>query len=200
MRWFFFLLIVLLARHPATAQVVPPKPDSTAVPPLPPAGTLAAAPMPAAPTGLSRPAKAALWGLIPGGGQIYNRDYWKVPIVYATLGGMGYLISFNNRLFREFRTAYDIRLNKGIDTNPRTKNFTSVSNLARARDAYRRNRDLSIIGTIALYGASLAEALVDAHLADFTISDDLSLHAAPTLVPTASAAPTPGLGLTLRLH
>lgn len=193
----FLLLLGLLlafALPPAAAQVVTAGPDSAAVSSAP------AAP-PADPPGLSRPAKAALWGLIPGGGQVYNRDFWKVPLVYAALGGMSYSVLFSNTRYQEFRRAYLIRTDGDsttIDTGPRTALYRSDDNVRRAREFYRRNRDLSVIGTALVYGLSIAEALVDAHLSTFSVSDDLSLRVTPTLVPQPGALPAPGVGFTLR--
>lgn len=191
------LLALLTARLPTVAQVVTAGPDSAVV---------STAPTPAAQPetpGLSRPAKAALWGLIPGGGQVYNRDYWKVPIVYAALGGITYSVIFANTRYYEFDRAFRIRTDGDdatVDINPRTARYQSAATVQRIRDAYRRNRDLSIIGTAVIYGLSIAEALVDAHLSTFSVSDDLSLRVAPTLVPQRRALPAPGLGLTLSLR
>ena len=190
-----FLLLVLLLVQSAVAQVITAGPDSAVV------ATLPSTPAPDT-AGLSRPAKAALWGLIPGGGQVYNRDYWKVPLVYGAIGGMGYSVVFANTRFQQFARAYRYSTDGDSTTNdpdPR-KRDADPNALLRIRDFYRRNRDLSIIGTALIYGLSIAEALVDAHLSTFTVSDDLSLRVDPTLVPQHGALPAPGIGLTLSLN
>ncbi len=202
MRCYFRLLpllaLLLLLPRPAGAQVVTAGPDSVVVAATPPA----TAALTAEPPGLSHPAKAALWGLIPGGGQVYNRDFWKLPIVYAAFGGITYSIAFNHGRYREFDRAYRLRTDGDaatVDTNPRTAAYgTRDDAVLRGREFFRRNRDLSIIGALAIYGATVVEALVDAHLASFNVSDDLSLRVAPALVPLAAAAPAPGIGLTLQ--
>ncbi len=195
-----FSLLLAVARRPALAQVVTAGPDSTVV-------TTSPAALKPDPPGLSRPAKAALWGLIPGGGQVYNHDYWKLPIVYAALGGIGYSIVFANSRYREFAQGYIARTDADsntTDTGAHSSRYSLTSQgnntVLRGREFYRRNRDLSIIGAAVLYGLSIAEALVDAHLSTFTVSDDLSLRVAPTLLPQHGAPPTPGLGLTLFLN
>jgi Family of unknown function (DUF5683) len=190
----FLILLLLSTPRTGWAQVVTAGPDSVAV-------STAAAPI--NPPGLSRPSKAALWGLIPGGGQVYNHDYWKVPIVYAAVGGMAYLIIFNNTRYNAFSKAYRYRTDNDsttIDNGKFTANYRSTTTLLRGRAFFRRNRDLSIIGTALVYGMTIAEALVDAHLSTFTISDDLSLRAAPAMLPQPGHLPTPGLGLTLTVR
>ena len=198
MRRLLLLLILLLGSvcAPVRAQVITVGPDSTVVPPA----TVAASVVPDT-AGLSRPAKAALWGLIPGGGQIYNHDYWKVPIVYAAVGGMAYSVLFANSRYREFARGYLARTDGDdatTDTGPHSGGYNSAQTVQRGRDFYRRNRDLSIIGTALVYGLSIGEALVDAHLATFSVSDDLTLRFTPALLPLAGAAPIVGLRVEVR--
>ena len=197
-RFLFLIFLLALASGRATAQVVTAGPDSAVV--ATPASAASVAPDTA---GLSRPAKAALWGLIPGGGQVYNRDYWKVPVVYAALGGLMYSVLFANKRFNEFDRAYLYRTDGDaatVDTNPRTINYpftpSGDNNVKLSREFYRRNRDLSVIFTAVAYGLSIAEALVDAHMASFSVSDDLSMRLAPTVVPVGSVGLAPGIGLT----
>ena len=201
LRFLLFLIFFLtLAGGRARAQVVTAGPDSAKVSTAAVTGAELATVDTAA---LSRPAKAALWGLIPGGGQVYNHDYWKVPIVYAALGGMMYSMVFANTRYVAFARAYRYRTDKDsttTDTGSRTAGYKldaiGNSQVKNGRDFFRRNRDLSIIGMAATYGLSIAEALVDAHLATFSVSDDLSLRLAPTVVPVAGAWPAPGISLT----
>lgn len=133
------------------------------------------------------PVKAAfLSALLPGMGQVYNHKYWKVPIVWAAIGtGIGFII-YNNQLYYDFRFAYITR----TDDDPNTYYETvatdfyrnSTSDLPEIADIYRRNRDLSYIVTVALYGLNIIDAIVDGHLYNFDMSDDLSrLH--PRILP-----------------
>lgn len=141
------------------------------------------------------PTRAVIYASIfPGLGQIYNRKYWKLPIVYGGFLGFSYAISWNNRYYTDYSNGYkDI-----MDDDPETdswKNFlpygadpetvdqawlTDV--MKRRKDYYRRYRDLSIIGTVAMYALSIVDAYVDAQLFDFNISSDLSLRVEPTVI------------------
>lgn len=152
-------------------------------------------------TGLSHPAKAALWALVPGGGQIYNHDYWKLPLVYGALGGMAYLVIHNHSRFREFQRGYLARTDGDsttVDTGPRSRLLVRDETVLRYRDFYRRNRDLSIIFSAVVYGLTITEALVDAHLSTFNVSDDLSLRVVPAGEVAGRIAPGATLVLTLR--
>jgi hypothetical protein len=161
--------------------------------------------------GWSRPAKAALYSaILPGAGQFYNQKYWKIPIVYALGGTIGYFIIDYNRQYNMYKKAYEYR----TDSNPDTDAFTvdskidpvqfpdnpqGTQNLRNGRDFYRRNRDLNVIFAILTYGLQIADAHVDAHLRDFDVSDDLSLQVTPGLFQMPGAALTPTMGLTLTL-
>lgn len=141
------------------------------------------------------PTKALIYSAIfPGLGQIYNRKYWKLPIVYGGFLGFTYAITWNGKYYTDYSNGYkDI-----MDEDPETdswKNFLpygvdpeSVDQawltdvMKRRKDFYRRYRDLSIIGTVAMYALSMLDAYVDAQLFDFNISSDLSLRVEPTLI------------------
>jgi hypothetical protein len=128
------------------------------------------------------PQRAALYGLIPGGGQIYNRSYWKVPIVYGLIGGLAYLTRINTLEYRRFRDAYSASL-KG---EPHEFSNLGVSTfvLRNIRDESRKSMEEAYVFLTLAYFAQMAEAYVDAHLQDFDISDDLSLRINPTIMPT----------------
>lgn len=131
------------------------------------------------------PSKAAFYSaVLPGLGQIYNKRYWKVPIVYAAIGTGIYAYTYNNNLYNRFRMAYKSRLagftsdefydlnNSGIDPgNPDLSNQA----LQTAQERYQRDRDLSLLITIGLYALNIVDANVDAHLKQFNVSDDLSM-------------------------
>ena len=133
--------------------------------------------------------------IIPGYGQILNRKYWKLPIVYGGFLGCAYAISWNSTMYQTYLTAYrDILTNdpantsyllliptgRTIDSYGGTSAFTAI--LKSKQDVYRRYRDLSIIATIAYYGITIVDAYVDAQLYDFDISPNLSMHLQPTLL------------------
>ena len=144
--------------------------------------------------------KRALWLaiVIPGGGQIYNRKYWKLPIVYGGFVGCAYAMQWNNMMYRDYSQAYlDI-----MDDDPTTqsynqfmhlgttitdKNETHYKNLFKKRkDYYRRYRDLSFFILIGVYALSVIDAYVDASLSDFDISKDLTMRVSPTIITTQS--------------
>ena len=156
------------------------------------------------------PNKALLYALVPGLGQIYNRKYWKLPLVYGAFMGCMYAITWNNKNYKDYSTAYfDIMedyqkvLAAEKDGEPYTgpwseswtifvrngEESTYVSNaqfqenLKRRKDYFRRYRDLSIIITVGVYAISIIDAYVDAQLFDFDISPDLSLHWSPEVTP-----------------
>ena len=118
---------------------------------------------------------------------IYNKSYWKVPIVIGGMASMVYVIDWNNRGFQRFKKAYALRAD--FDANPGNypdgvshdefKGRYSATYLKNLRDAYRRNRDLSIILTAAVYAFQAIDAHVDAHLKDFDVSDDLTVDLQP---------------------
>lgn len=140
--------------------------------------------------------KRALWLAIvlPGAGQVYNRKYWKLPIFYGGFVGCIYAMTWNNQMYHDYAQAYiDI-----MDNDPTTQSYNNFLHLGttitpaneeryknifkQRKDRYRRWRDLSIFTTIAVYALSVIDAYVDASLSDFDISDDLSLHIAPTII------------------
>ena len=124
--------------------------------------------------------------ICPGAGQIYNKSYWRVPIVVGGFATTIYCIDWNNRGFQRFKKAY--RLRADYDKNPgnypsgSTDEFNgrySATFLKNLRDSYRRNRDLCIILTAGMYILQAIDAHVDAHLRDYDISDDLSMSVSP---------------------
>lgn len=123
--------------------------------------------------------------IIPGAGQIYNKSYWKVPIVVGSFATMAYIVDWNNRGYVRFRRAYDIVTDGNPNTHSEfwdgTRELLTAENLANYRNAYRRNRDLSIILTGAVYLIQLVDAHVDAHMKSFDISNDLSFDVRPSM-------------------
>ena len=145
----------------------------------------------------------AVWlgAIVPGLGQIYNRSYWKVPIVYGGLMGCVYAVTWTNNQYVGYKEAYrdiyyDIQNGTVSDSPDKSYNAIlpegyTISNMGGAQ-AYQsrlkewqnsslRNRDMSILITIAVYALSLVDAYVDAQLFDFDISQDLSLNVTPQI-------------------
>ncbi|SDZ84601.1 hypothetical protein SAMN05216331_10683 [Porphyromonadaceae bacterium KH3R12] len=143
------------------------------------------------------PRKAVIYSaILPGLGQIYNRKYWKLPIVYGAYAGLTYAITWNNGYYRDYLGAYqdimddDPTTNRWHDMlpyayreNPESVDaqwFTEV--LQQRKDHYRYYRDLSIIATVGVYLVFIIDAYVDAQLFDFNMSPDLSMRVAPALI------------------
>lgn len=151
--------------------------------------------------------------VIPGAGQIYNRKYWKLPIVYGGFVGCVYALNWNTQMYNDYSQAYlDI-----MDDNPNTNSFEDFigrgvtiteSNLAEyqerfksRKDLYRRQRDLSIIAFIGVYVLSIIDAYVDAELSDFDISKDLGLKIEPAIFnDIRTNKPISGVGLQCSLN
>lgn len=157
----------------------------------------------------------AMWlGLVfPGGGQIYNRKYWKLPIIYGGFLGCVYALTWNNQMLHDYSQAYlDI-----MDTDPNTKSYEKMLPIGydisgreerfktifkNKKNFFRRNRDLSIFAFAGVYLLAVIDAYVDAELSTFDISDDLSLHLEPTIIQSTSAKTlsretVPGVKFTL---
>lgn len=140
------------------------------------------------------PKSATLWALIPGGGQIYNRKYWKLPIFYGGFLGCIYALSWNNQMYGDYKRAYIDLCDGNPDTDSYNKflhlgitidesNAQQYKNIFKSRkDKYRRWRDLSIFCMIGVYALSIIDAYVDASLSQFDISDDLSLRLEPAVL------------------
>ncbi|HEX8428264.1 DUF5683 domain-containing protein [Hymenobacter sp.] len=149
---------------------------------------------------MTRPAKAGLLSaLLPGAGQIYNRRWWKLPLVYGAVGGTIYGELFYQNYYKICVEAKRKR-NDGdpdtVDDNELTREATP-SQIDRGINEYRRQRDTFVAYVALAYSVQILDAVVDAHLRDFDISDDLSLRWDPTMLRMPTAAATPGIGLTL---
>jgi hypothetical protein len=156
--------------------------------------------------------KAVLWSVIPGMGQIYNRKYWKLPLVYGGFMGFVYAVTWNGKNYQDYWGAYksimndaqaynqllqeanganvDYKFNEAwTDFLPTADHKSVVNNVTyqnlfkNRKDFYRRNRDLSIILTVGFYLICMIDAYVDAELFDFDISPDLSMRVEPVVSP-----------------
>ncbi|TLV02626.1 DUF5683 domain-containing protein [Dyadobacter luticola] len=169
------------------------------------------------------PKKATKMALIPGMGQIYNRDYWKAPIVYLAVGGGLYVYFLNSLKYHDYLNAYKefFDLDKSSSTygqpkkslidstvQVRVRNLLNTSSellpatkdqAARGKNYWRRNRGFALIVTGLLYSLSIVEANVAAHLKTFDLSEDLTLRIEPKLQQPAMKTPTPGVRLVFNI-
>ncbi|MFT3680945.1 MAG: DUF5683 domain-containing protein [Ferruginibacter sp.] len=135
--------------------------------------------------------------IIPGWGQIYNKKYWKVPIVYGALGTTAGIFFYNIGTYKALRKAYiyrtdDDQTNDNL-IDPRFSNL-SAGAIRSYRDSYRQNIDYSVLFFILFWGLNVVDATVDAHLKAFDVSDELSLKIKPGYSPVAN---TTGISLVL---
>ena len=157
----------------------------------------------------------ALWlsALCPGLGQIYNRRYWKLPIVVGSFVGLTYGASWNNRMYKDYSKGYrDV-----MDDDPDTRSYMDFfpptvreGDLDKAwlqkvmknkRDYYRRYREICVIAMVGVYLINIVDAYVDASLAHFDISPDLTLDVAPTAIDNGQiGGRTPSLGLQCAIN
>ena len=155
---------------------------------------------------LPNPTKATWYAVVfPGGGQIYNRTYWKLPIFYGGFAGCAYALSWNGQMYKDYAQAYlDI-----MDDDPNTNSFldllpSRLSNYSEAqlkelirkrKDTFRRYRDLSIFALIGVYLLSVVDAYVDAELSNFDIGPDLSLRIEPAIINETRGATSRSVGV-----
>ena len=138
------------------------------------------------------PTKATWLALvIPGGGQIYNRKYWKLPIFYGGFAGCAYALTWNSKMYKDYSTAYKDAMNGNMQSSSITDllppgykiSETQLKELLRKRkDTYRRYRDLNIFAFIGVYLLSVIDAYVDAELSNFDITPDLSMKVEPAVI------------------
>lgn len=134
--------------------------------------------------------------IVPGLGQAYNKKYWKMPIIYAALGGLGYWGITNHREYK----YYSDNLRNEADNDPTTINATrySQSQLTSEKNYYKKFRDIAIVAGAVVYALNIIDANVDAHLKTFDVSDDLSLKIKPYY--NLNYDNTLQTGLTLKLN
>lgn len=147
------------------------------------------------------PSKAAFYSAIfPGMGQVYNKKYWKAPIVWGALGTSIYYYLENNSEYKRFRTAYKLRKIGLQDefTDNAGNESVSLETLERAQKQLRENRDLSLLTTVILYVLQIVEASVNAHLLQFNTDDNLSFK--PTFINDPIQFDAPKIGLTLKYN
>jgi len=139
------------------------------------------------------PAKAAFYSAIfPGLGQIYNKQYWKLPLVYGAIGTGIYFYDLNAKEYNRFRTAYFNRLN-GL---PDEFSMYGTDVLIRAQKIYRRQRDTALLLTVLAYVLNIVDANVSAHLKQWNVDDNLSVRTVRFSTGTGQAM---GIGLQFNL-
>ena len=138
--------------------------------------------------------------IIPGWGQAYNREYWKIPIVYGALAIPVATYLYNNKWYKKTKFAYEAKFKASINPNdtadlalidPQIASL-SIGSLQSYRSIFRRDRDFSVLWFLILWGVNVVDATVFAHLKEFDVSDNLSLQVNPTLTPN-----TKGISLSL---
>lgn len=184
-RFLILVLLLLSAGFDGYAQIIP---DTTLNQPIP-AEALAHAdsvkasdtipdiqPLPFAPN----PKKAGLYSaILPGMGQLYNHQYWKMPVIYAGMAVTGYFLLDNINQYRTYRTAYIGRLERG---NASGDDFVyTTDELKILQDAYKKNIDLTVLFTALGYTIQVLDAVASAHLRNFDISPDISMNMRPVL-------------------
>ncbi len=147
------------------------------------------------------PSKAAFYSaILPGMGQIYNKKYWKAPIVWGALALPTYYYQVNNSEYKRYRRAYKLRKNGLQDEFTLDDGSTSVSieTLETAQKQLRENRDMSLLTGVILYVLQIVEASVNAHLLQFNTDDNLSFK--PALIMDPINIETPTVGVTIKYN
>lgn len=153
--------------------------------------------------GFSKPKTALILSIIPGAGQVYNKKYWKVPIVWGALAGMGYLFVSDYQKYSKYRLEY---LNREQNTRTRIQPYFDESTRSLSTGSVQSYRDQSLssaefsgFGLLLVYALQGVDAFVDAHLATFDMSDDLSVRFKPSLESTPLTPMAPALGLSFTI-
>ena len=153
------------------------------------------------------PKKATIYSaILPGAGQVYNKKYWKVPIVYAAIGIPAYAFFFNKSWYLKCQYALTVSINLANNGSvgddslkkvaPELLPFVTTNDqngIITNRDSFRKNQDYSVLFFLLFYGLNIVDATVDAHLKDFNVNSDLSFQIKPMIMP----GPTPSAGITL---
>ncbi len=139
------------------------------------------------------PKKAGLYSaILPGSGQLYNRQYWKIPVVLAGVGVAAYVIKFNSDQYRTYRRAYIASLDQDPATVNEFEGLYGTAQLQQLQDGYKRYLDMSVLFTVVGYTLQVIDAVVFAHLRNFDMSRDLSLKLSPVADPYGA-----GIGLVV---
>ncbi len=137
--------------------------------------------------------KATMYSaMIPGLGQVYNKKYWKLPVIYGLTGAFIYAFDFNNDNYNKYKNAYALMAAEKITE---FEGYTNTDILLRIKEHYQRNRDLNVIVLAAVYMLNVVDATVDAHLYDYKITKDVSMNVQPSLIKTIDYQSTYGFSI-----
>jgi hypothetical protein len=153
------------------------------------------------------PKRATIYSaILPGAGQVYNKKYWKVPIVYAAIGIPAYAFFYNKSWYLKCQYALTVAVNTANNGSVGDDSLKKVApellpfvtsndqnGIITNRDSFRKNQDYSVLFFLLFYGLNIVDATVDAHLKDFNVNSDLSFQIKPMIMP----GPTPSAGITL---
>ena len=144
------------------------------------------------------PSKAAFYSAIfPGGGQIYNKKYWKAPVVWGILAIPAYYYQINNSDYKRYRKAYKLRKAGLVDEfTVNGVEIVSLTTLETAQEQLRENRDMSLLSGVIIYILQIVEASVNAHLLQFNTDDNLTFR--PTIIQDPVQFDTASFGLTIK--
>ena len=144
------------------------------------------------------PTAAILWSIIPGGGQIYNKKYWKVPIIYGLLEASGYFLTKYATDMMLYRREFINRRDGHTDLLIPSLADTPDENILAMKQTSQRNMEICIAATAIIYTLNFIDAMVDAHLYYFDVSDDLSFQWSPMLLPNPiNTSPSYGVSVVL---
>jgi hypothetical protein len=152
------------------------------------------------------PHKATIYSaILPGAGQVYNKKYWKVPIVWAAIGIPTYTYFYNKSWYQKCQYALAVTVNgSGVDSfnavAPELKPFVErgdVNNIINYRNEFRKNQDYSALFVLLFWGLNIVDATVDAHLKDFNVNSDLSFKVKPLYIPGPNVA---GVSIVFDIH
>jgi hypothetical protein len=147
------------------------------------------------------PRKALLYAaVLPGAGQIYNKKYWKLPLVYGGFIGFGYGINFYQQLYTRYKRELFFNLENGYpnDTDIRDNDIFTTSAYRRAVDQSKRQRDFMLILMAGMYLLQIVDAHVDAHLKEFDLNPSLQVSVRPTMEQTAMLGNQTGFTVVIR--
>ena len=143
------------------------------------------------------PKKAILYSaILPGLGQIYNRQYWKVPIIYAGMAAAFIAYDFNNSRYQMYKKAYIARLDNNPSTSDEFVGLYTDANLKTLQDSYKRFADMTILFTAVGFAIQSLDALTAAHLKNFDVSKDISFRISPAVLPTGQI----GIAMIFKTH
>lgn len=145
--------------------------------------------------------------ILPGAGQVYNKKYWKVPIIYAALGISAYAFFYNKSWYNKCQYALGVTVDGNVTdsvlntVDPQLKPFVTSNDqngIITYRDSFRKNQDYSVLFFLLFYALNIVDATVDAHLKDFNVNSDLSFKIRPMFIPGIN--PVGGVTFAFDVH